>query len=273
MRTTLWLLPFILCIFILTVNACQTQGYQAEVTTAITESETPSLPQASSTQTRTAPATIEPTETAVPTFTYTPAVAETEIYQATSFPDEYYIEDIKGHRQYFKLGCEASAAVDWAEYFGTAINEYDFQYGMPISDNPNLGFVGNVNDPWGQVPPYSYGVHAEPVAALLREYGLSASAVKDFTLDQLKEQIANGHPVIVWVIGNCVGGVPYQYQDKNGNYVLVAAYEHVIIVTGYNSDTIRYINNGIYYDIPSDVFENSWGVLNNMAVIMDLSTN
>ena len=204
--------------------------------------------------------TLIPVSNPVPSNTPTP----------TALPDEYYITDIEGHHQYFKLGCEAAAAVDWAAFYGIQINEFEFQYRLPISDNPDIGFVGNVDDPWGQVPPYSYGVHAKPIADLLRQYGLPALGKKDLTIDQLKDQIANHHPVIAWVIGNCVGGIPYQYQDKEGNYVTVAAYEHVIIITGYNSDAIRYLNNGIFYDIPMKVFENSWKVLGNMAVVMDL---
>jgi len=46
----------------------------------------------------------------------------------------------------------------------------------------------------------------------------------------------------------------------------VAAYEHVIIVTGYAETSLRYLNNGHFYDIPTDVFLNSWGVLGNQVV-------
>ena len=60
------------------------------------------------------------------------------------------------------------------------MNESQFQFQLPISDNPDYGFVGLVTDPWGQVPPYSYGVHAFPVANLLRSsYGMKAKAIKN----------------------------------------------------------------------------------------------
>jgi hypothetical protein len=76
--------------------------------------------------------------------------------------------------------------------------------------------------------------------------------------------------VIAWVIGNCVGGSPYKYIDKEGNVTTVAAYEHVVIVTGYSMNTIRYMSNGKFYDIPTRYFLNSWGVLGNMVVYLDL---
>jgi uncharacterized protein YvpB len=185
-------------------------------------------------------------------------------------PAEQYIWDIRGHHQYFPIGCEAAAAKDWAAFFNVDLNEFNFQFQLPQSDNPDFGFVGNVDDPWGQVPPFSYGVHAVPVANVLRSvYSMKARSVKGFTLQQLKEQIAANKPVMVWVIGNMVGGVPYIYQDKKGLSVSVAAYEHVVIATGYNQETIRYMNNGKFYDIPSQYFENSWRVLGNMAIYLE----
>ncbi len=182
-------------------------------------------------------------------------------------PESFYITGILGTRQYFALGCEASAAADWAGYFDVLIYEYDFQHQMPLSDNPDLGYVGDAKGPWGQVPPYAYGVHAEPVAALLREYGLPAVAGKGLTLDQIRIKLAQSKPVIAWVIGNMTGGVPAEYTDKQGNKTIVAAYEHVVILTGYDQDSIRYMNNGKFYEVPNDVFLNSWGVLGNMAVM------
>ena len=185
----------------------------------------------------------------------------------STLPDEYYIRTISGHRQFFPLGCETSAAVDWAAYFGVIINEFEFQHKIPLSDNPDLGFVGNVQDPWGQAPPYSYGVHAGPIAQILTDYGMPSLGFKGYTLEEVKAEIAADRPVIAWVIGNVEGGVPAEYTDSQGNTSIVAAYEHVVIVTGYNTEHIRYMNNGRFYEAPNEIFLNSWGVLGNMVVI------
>lgn len=189
--------------------------------------------------------------------------------QEGGLPVSHYIWNIWGHRQYFPIGCEAAAADDWAKYFGVEVNEFNFQMRLPISDNPDLGFVGDVNSPWGQVPPYAYGTHAMPVAAVLREYyGLNAVGVKGFTISKLKEQITADKPVIVWVIGNCTWSEPYVYTDQSGNDVITAPYEHVIIVTGYNEEMIRYMNNGKFFDVPYESFERSWSVLENMVIYL-----
>lgn len=79
--------------------------------------------------------------------------AASDNLQTNELPESHYIWNILGHRQFFPIGCEASAADDWAKYFGVEVNEFAFQVRLPISDNPDLGFVGDVNGPWGQVPP------------------------------------------------------------------------------------------------------------------------
>ena len=183
-------------------------------------------------------------------------------------PEEFYIRNITGRKQYYPLGCETSTAVDLANYFGVAILESDFQNRLPLSDNPDFGFVGSVEGPWGQVPPYAYGVHAGPVGDLLQEYGLNAVGEKQFTIERIKSEIASGQPVIAWVIGNVVGGIPHEYEDSQGRKVIVAAYEHVVIVTGYSdvAGTLRYMNNGKFYDVPVEHFDGSWAVLERMVV-------
>ena len=183
----------------------------------------------------------------------------------TPIPGSHYLK-IDAHGKYFYLGCEAAAAVDLAGYYDILIFQYNFQQELPLSDNPDLGFVGDANGPWGQVPPYAYGVHAAPVAALLQKYGVDVEGGKGYTLEQMKEKLAAGHPVIVWVIGNLEGGVPAEYTDSQGNATIVAAYEHVVILTGYDQNSVRYVNNGRFFEAPNEVFLNSWGVLGNMAV-------
>jgi uncharacterized protein YvpB len=218
------------------------------------------------------PEVFTPTPTPQPSFTptLTPSLTVTLIPPtSTPLPTEFIIRNIRGHRQYFPIGCETAAAVDWAAFHKMTLLEYNFQLELPVSDNPDFGFVGDVKGPWGQVPPYAYGVYAGPVAQVLQHHGLPARAIKGATIEDLKVQVSSGHPVIVWVIGNVVGGIPATYTDSKGNKTIVAAYEHVVIVTGYSKTTLRYMNNGKFYDVPINVFENSWKVLGNMAIVWD----
>jgi len=207
--------------------------------------------------------------TGSPTAAQLAQLTPTQPATPTPLPAEHTIRGITGHKQYFTLGCEAATAKDWANYLGYDFNEFEFQYRLPLSDNPDNGFVGDVNAPWGQVPPYGYGVHAGPLADLLNAYGIPARAYKDYTLEQIIAKVAQDKPVIAWVIGNVVGGVPYEYTDKEGRKVTVAAYEHVVIVTGFNEQKLRYMTNGKFFETPKEVFLNSWGVLSNMVIVND----
>ncbi|MBA4375113.1 MAG: hypothetical protein C0401_02940 [Anaerolinea sp.] len=218
--------------------------------------------------TQTISAILSSTQTAQPTHTFIPPTPTSLPPTPTQFvlPPSHYIRDINGNRQYYSIGCEASAAVDLAGYYDVLIYQYDFQIRLPHSDNPDLGFVGDVNGPWGQIPPAAYGVHATPVADLLNQFGVDVEGGKGYSLDQIKRKLAESKPVIVWVIGHMEYSEPVEYSDKQGNIATVAPYEHVVILTGYDKDSVRYLNNGKYADVPNDVFLNSWGVLGNMAV-------
>lgn len=187
-------------------------------------------------------------------------------------PERAVISDIEGHPQSYSLSCESRSAVDLLRYWGFQVSETKFLRSLSKSDNPEKGFVGDVNGEWGQVPPGPYGVHAKPVAASLQDYGLAAEARYLMTLDELKAEIAAGRPVIVWVVGAVWKGEPQIYQAKDNQRLVVAAYEHTMLAVGYDKYNILLIDAGdghrATYKLTS--FLNSWAVLGNMAVTAQL---
>lgn len=237
---------------------------------------TPFLP-ATPTQTFTVTSTPTVTETPTPTATYTPI--ETPFPTSTvvptrkpssGLPSEVYITDISGKAQFANLDCEARTAVDLAAYFGFSIPENDFLALLPRSDNPNEGFVGSIYDEKGQVPPASYGVHAAPVAALLRAYGLNAWDQYNMSFEELQREIAAGKPVMVWVIGNVWTGYGNMtFTTTNGDSVLVAHWEHTVLIIGYDPEHVTVLDGDLVYERPIANFMSSWGVLGNMAIILE----
>lgn len=186
-------------------------------------------------------------------------------------PESAYIEGLVGHAQTYTLSCESRSAADWAAFWGKPISETEFFNRLPRSDNPNLGFVGDPNGYWGSTPPYAYGVHARPVADLLQEYGLNAEARIGMSWDELREEIADGRPVIVWIIGQMWGGTAVEYTASDGETLKVAAYEHTMILIGYDSDWVHVVDasTGWVYQYQVNVFLRSWDVLGRMAVIWE----
>ena len=139
-----------------------------------------------------------------------------------------------------------------------------FQNNLPKSDDPEEGFVGNVYGYPGQIPPYPYGVHAEPVARLLRSYGVKAYAHKDLPFKAIKREIAAGRPVIVWVVGAVQPGYPVAYTASNGHSTTVAYNEHVALLIGYTQNSVVVMDGALIYERSISQFKNSWEVLQNM---------
>jgi uncharacterized protein YvpB len=188
--------------------------------------------------------------------------------QGDSLPESAYISGVNGHAQKHSLSCEARSAADLATFWGIRFGENEFLQALPRADNPEKGFVGDPDDTWGYLPPQGYGVHADPVADTLRGYGLEAEALNNLGWDDLRAEINAGHPVIVWVIGQMWGGMPVDYEAPDGSTARVAAFEHTMILTGYNQDTVQVLDaySGLYQTYRLSTFLNSWAVLGNMAV-------
>ncbi len=198
-----------------------------------------------------------------------PAATQPSIMAARpSLPKVHIIKNIIGRRQTFPLSCESRSAVDLANYWGVKVNEIEFFNALPKSDNPERGFVGSVFGVWGQTPPKPYGVHAKPVANNLGKFGLNAKAHYGMTLDELKFEIANGRPVIVWVVGHVWKGTPKIYIAEDGSEVTVARYEHTMLAYGYDKAGVYLIDagSGAKRNYGYAKFLISWEVLGNMAV-------
>lgn len=192
---------------------------------------------------------------------------------AQNLPEEAYVCCIDGHPQTYELSCEARSAVDWAGYFGVTIAEYDFMQALPASDNPEMGFVGEWRGVWGSIPPNAYGVHPPPVAKTLREFGVQAQAADNLTWDDLRQEIAVGRPVIVWVIAQMWAGTSLDYRSQDGAIVTVAPFEHTMILTGYSPTTVEVVDalTGRTLTFPLADFLESWSVLGRRAVLMGRS--
>lgn len=175
-----------------------------------------------------------------------------------------------GHGQSYGLSCESRSAADVAAFWQMPLSEADILNALPRSDDPEIGFVGDVNGAWGYIPPHAYGVHAPPIAAVLRQNGLDASDRKEMAFEELAAEIDAGRPVIVWVIGAVWNGTPQTYTTSAGKHVAVAAFEHTMVMIGYDNNNVTLVNagDGRTADYSRVAFLTSWKVLNNMAVVV-----
>jgi uncharacterized protein YvpB len=213
----------------------------------------------------------QPTETetqAPPTATPTPLTPIICDANAPEPPAQALVTGVVGYEQAYSLSCEARSAADLAAYWDVAIVEGVFFSQLPKSDNPEVGFVGFVDGYWGKLPPNSYGVHAEPVANVMRQYGLEALAHKGLSFRCLQLEIAAGRPVLVWIVGHAWQGQGESYISLDGTETTVAPYEHTMILIGYDEYNVYLVDawTAVTETHSIATFLYSWAQLDNMAL-------
>jgi uncharacterized protein YvpB len=194
---------------------------------------------------------------------------------ADDLPPSAFVEGVVGHPQEHNLSCESRSATDLAAFWGTAFAEDDFFRRLPKSDNPNLGFLGDVDLPAGSMPPVGYGVYAGPVAANLRSFGLGARAHQGWDLDSLKAELAAGRPVIIWATYDMQLPGGQTWVSSDGVTSVVVKWQHTFIAVGYNDAPD---GGGVYlvdaYDAATkhfsyEAFVPAWEQLGRMAVTVE----
>lgn len=209
------------------------------------------------------------TPTATPTASFTPSpLPPTATPTLPPPPESASVGSIIGYAQSYTLDCEARSAADLAAFFGLQFNHMSFQNSLPQSDNPETGFVGPYWGAQGRLPPEPYGVHAKPVARLLREFGLNARAQTGLDYTRLQQEIAAGRPVMVWVINHTLNGSAVSYTASDGETVLVAPFEHTVLVIAYTPDSVTLLDGEMIYTRSVDQFLSSWSVLGYQAVLV-----
>ncbi len=148
-----------------------------------------------------------------------------------SLPAEARIQVVP-QKQAHNLSCESSAASMAARYHGLDLSEADVLAALPLSENPYLGFRGNVDGPTGGIQ--DYGVYAGPIKAILEANGLRALPVSG-GLDGIRAALARGNPVIAWVTYQLVAATPVE-QTISGQQVTLVPNQHVVVVTGYDAE-------------------------------------
>ncbi|MFI9365673.1 C39 family peptidase [Kitasatospora sp. NPDC053057] len=114
----------------------------------------------------------------------------------------------------------------------------EFGHSGPRSGDPYRAFVG---DPDGsETAGTGYGVYSPPVAGAARSYGLTVlQDGEGVSVQQLKDQLAAGHPAIVWVdyLWRHLATTTYTaYDGRSVPYAGPA--EHTVVVTGFSGGRV-----------------------------------
>ncbi len=187
---------------------------------------------------------------------------------AGDLPPSAYVEGFAGYPQEHNLSCESRSATDLAAFWGAAFSEDDFFRRLPRSDNPNRGFLGDVDLPPGSMPPVGYGVYAGPIAANLRSFGLDAQARLGWDLESLKAELAAGRPVVIWATYDMKLPDVQTWTSSDGVTSVVVMWQHTFVAVGYDEDGIHLVDayDGVtkYYSYGS--FVPAWDQLGRQGV-------
>lgn len=193
---------------------------------------------------------------------------------ADELPPSAFVEGVVGHPQEHNLSCESRSATDVAAFWGVTLSEDDFFRRLPKSDNPYRGFLGDVDQPAGTMPPYGYGVYAGPIAATLRSFGLNARAHYEWSLDELKAELAAGRPVILWSTYDMKLPGVQTWQASDGQICVVVQWQHTFIAVGYDDADGGGVHLIDAYDAGTkyfsyEAFMPAWDQLGRQAVTVE----
>lgn len=206
---------------------------------------------------------------AIPLFTPTPPVTPTPLPSPTATPSSAWVGMV-GRPQTKNLSCESRSAADLAAFWGVAVDELEFLTALGQSDNPHVGFVGDVDQPPGSLPPYGYGVYVEPVAATLRDYGLDARPVYELGLEGLRAELLAGRPVLVWATYGMELYEPREWTSSDGRVSTVVPYMHTFLVTGFDQEGLTVLDayDATVQYYPYATFLSAWDLFDQMALLV-----
>ena len=188
--------------------------------------------------------------------------------RADDLPPATFVDGVIGHPQEHNLSCESRSATDLAAFWDVTFTEDEFFRRLPKSDNPNRGFLGDVDLPPGSMPPVGYGVYVGPVAANLRSFGLAAQAQREWNLDALKAELAAGRPVIVWSTYDMRMPGVENWVSSDGATSVIVQWQHTFIAVGYDEEGVYLVDA---YDAATkhfsyQAFDGAWAQLGRQAV-------
>jgi len=148
-------------------------------------------------------------------------------------PSAAYLDGYREHYQRHVSSCEA-AALSMAS--GGLLDEQTVVDAQPVSDNPWLGFRGNIDRPETLANGLQdYGILAPPMARAVQSLGYDTRVVIGPAAPQLlRYSIAVLHrPVVVWVTWR-LGNWPTIVGHADGHSFTLVLYEHANTVIGYD---------------------------------------
>lgn len=192
----------------------------------------------------------------------------TGAFSAGAASDSHILKDVPATPQAWALSCEYAATSAATAMYGPVITQWRLRASIDTDPNPHKGFRGDITDGVGGTT--DYGVYAEPIAAVLQRYGYTHSYVFYGGADNLRAEIAAGHPVVTWVTETWKPASREVLRDSTGDRYALVTGEHAVTVYGYDDDGVWVMDPAgpDKYRVSWDRFLTAWNLFDGMALVV-----
>jgi uncharacterized protein YvpB len=174
-------------------------------------------------------------------------------------------------------GCEVTSLAMLLNFWGIGVSKNELaeriprvplQYSEGKNGNPNVGFVGNMEDGPG------LGVYNGPIFQLAQTYinnGLKAENLTNHPFESVLEKTGQGLPVWVITTTNLAPVSTIQTWSTPEGSVDVTYNMHSVVITGYDQENI-YINNPYgkkNQKVNRELFIESWQQMGSQAIVIE----
>lgn len=171
-------------------------------------------------------------------------------------------------------GCEVTSLAMILNYKGNKVTKNELakkvdrvplKYSNGDNGNPNVGFVGNMEDGPG------LGVYHGPIFELAQKY--AKGKVMDLTnqpFDRLLQEVAEGNPIWVITTSTFAPVTEFQTWETPQGSVDITYNMHSVVITGYDRENI-YVNNPYgtkNQKLDRDNFIQAWEQMGKQAIVI-----
>ncbi len=164
------------------------------------------------------------------------------------------------------VGSELSAVAVATAYWGASVSENKLMESLELSDNPHIGFRGDIDGEFGGTD--DYGVYAGPLSAAIAEHGfVGEEFYADGDASALTSRIDRGVPVVAWITYQAAEAEPVRVEDEVRPYTLVPG-KQAVVVYGYDDEGVLIVDlsAGSYSHINWTDFMRSWNYFDGMGL-------
>ncbi|CAN5194095.1 hypothetical protein BH23CHL1_BH23CHL1_10600 [soil metagenome] len=164
------------------------------------------------------------------------------------------------------VGSELTAVSVATAYWGASISENTLLASLGMSDNPHLGFRGDINGQFGGTD--DYGVYAAPLSEAVSEHGFIGEVFyADGDATQLTDRIDRGLPVVTWITYQTAQAEPQRVDDDVRPFTVVAG-KQAVVAYGYDDQGVLVVDlaSGGYSHINWADFMRSWNYFDGMGL-------